>query len=314
MGSNAMRHAYVVSFEPIRGRGIPEIRQLVARTPGLVLDQSGEVVSTEDENLARRLFQEGTSQGFCVSFWVSTFYSRSDALSAELGRIGIGPGRNHPKVSLLPNAFEGDDICQTCGSGATLCNPHVLSQQAVRFTGKFLRGAEGTGIVLMRSEIAKAIMDATDDHECMRHPVTRSGDPAAEWMEPVSRMTMPELSRKSEGVLWGASYALSDPGAPPENVEPCEGCGRPVWDKDLHRHTRLVYPPAAVKQAQQFGVVSMYEAESVHPEFDANRRRFTSLWGFPRLLYTAEAIEVLSDYIEHEDQPDRMFIEPVFSA
>ena len=306
-----MQHRYSVFFKPTRSHPRPAIKALVARYPGLKLDRITDAVYTDSEQPIRRLYEEAKQAGFACQFTISTSYGREDALSGELGILWAG---ERFSVRFPADAFEFGTGCPRCGVGAFIVKPHVLSAEAARHKGNFLRGVEGTWRVLIRTPIAEEVIEATKQPWCMRHPTTHAGAIVKEWMEPVPCATMPPLSRKSTA-LWGLSMASVSVGEPLEVNEPCSVCGRTTWEPDRERHPRLVYPREAIRAAQRHAVLSMYEPLSCFPSLDPVRRRFNKkgLYGMPLLLFNKKAIEVLVRYTQTEHIETSSSIQPVFA-
>jgi hypothetical protein len=302
---------YNVYFRPSRVHPKKVIKELVARYPELKFDRVTDSVFTPHEKQARGLFEDAKRLGVLVSLDVRTSYDLADAVSGELGLFSAASadvGAKFPK-----DAFDFSTGCPRCGLGAAQVKPVVLPQRAKRCKAEFGNGAEWSGRLLVRPELGQAIIDATGQPWCMRHPVWRSGEVVEEWMEPVPCATMPPLSSKSRGVSFGRRTSGCDIGEPAEIVEPCCACGRSTWDFDLEQHARLVYSRAATDAAQRHAVVAMYEPHDAFPEFDPIERSCKVPIGLPWLLFSRTAVEVIVDYLRRKNLEEIASIQPVFS-
>jgi hypothetical protein len=305
-----MRSRYQVHFAESDDRSKRAIEQLVAGYASVqVISPPGTFTSSYDEAASRELFDEACRLGFTCSFKVPRGYLIEDALCGELGILhggGLNDGAKFAK-----DTFDFSTGCPHCGLGAAQVKPTILPVRSKRYKGNFADGAEWSAIVLLRSEIGQEIIDATGQPWCMRHPVLRSGEVVEDWMEPIPCATMPPLSRKSKGVMFGCT---TQGGEPAEVKEPCPVCGRTIWDYDRSDYMRLMYPKAAIEAAQQHAVVAMYEPWHAFPEFDPIKRTCKDPIGLPWLLFSRKAIEVLVKYVKmEEDVRKNSFIEPVFA-
>ncbi len=312
-----MRTHCDVYFEPTRSHPKRAIEHLVSDFDGLKLCSYTDTVMTSDDKLAKALYKRAKCEGFKCSLEIHTIYDASDAVSGEFGILGLGPaGTTAFRGVFPPDAFDFSTACPACGLGAAPVKPHLLSERSLRCSANFYYGQEGTSWPLMRAEIGRSIIEATGQPWCMRHPVTRSGRIIKEWMEPVPCATMPPLSSKSRGVMYGKSLSCSSVGEGPEDIAPCRVCHRAAWCRSFDRPLRLVYPREAVEAARDHAVVMMYEPFESMPEFDPVKRQYTSYYGMPWLLFNKKAIEVLLDYIVFMDDDhvrDTAAIQPVFS-
>lgn len=319
-----MKHTYAINFGSLTTvHSKRAIRELATKFPELTFDFAAQYSSSKDEHASRAAFQEAKARGLKCSFEVQTRYEYEDALSGDLGILGLGPaGTAHFRAVLPMDAFDFSTGCPRCGLGAAQTKPRIISERSIRCKANFYycdlgSGGQGASQILMRAEIGHEIIEATGQPWCMRHPITRSGSIVEKWMEPVACAAMPPLSPKSEGVLFGSTTALESTGEPPVVVNPCPVCGRTIWDYDREQHTRLIYPRAAAEAAQKHAVLAMYEPWVCFPSFDPVKRTFKHLYGLPWLLFSRKAIEVLLKYVRYshsaEDIRDSAFIQPVFS-
>lgn len=276
-------------------------------------DNLGISLKSVHEGIVRKIYAKAKERGFKCSFEVTTRYDRADALRGGLGILSLGPGSTANFRAVLPkDAFDYSTGCKRCGVGATQVKPHVVSQRSLRSRANFEYGHEGSLRVFMRSEIGHAVIEATGQPRCMRHPVMRGGEIITEWMEAVPGMTMPPLSPTSEGVLLGSTRALSRAGEAPMLVPHCPACGRTVWAESFEYPTRLVYPRAAIEAAQSHGVVSMYEPKDLFPTMNPAKGTFKDLYGLPWLLFSRTAIKAMLRFMQTEHIRDSACFEPVF--
>lgn len=314
-----MQHAYRVSFSYSTRSDRKKAKDLSRSFSGIEIDFDSDLALytvSDDADASRALLQEAQSQGLTCGLNVTTDYGPEDALAGELGIFGLGPTSREDLLGKLPkDAFDFSTGCPRCGLGAAVAKPHLMSKAAVRSKLSFIDCTTG-GRVLMRSEIANAIIEATGQPWCMRHPMIRDGSVVEEWMEPVPCATMPPLSPKSEGVRIGNSTSGSFLGEPPEIIPPCPVCGRNMWDYARDTPTRLVYTREAIEAAQKHAVVAMYEPRAGFPELDPVGRTFDFLGTMPLLLFNRDAIGALlkhMKYPEGNDVRDTALIEPVFA-
>lgn len=265
------------------------------------------------ERAAKRLLTSARSLGIPASLEIITRYDRADALSGEFGLLERGPGSTAHFRGILPkDAFDSSRSCCQCGLGSVPVKAHILRKQSLESRGNFEYGHVGSGFVLMRTEIGQEIIKATGQPECMRHPILRSGEVVKSWMEAVPTAVLPPLSRKSAGILWGATHAVSDIGGPPTQVPSCPKCKRITWSESHEEPTRLVYAKAAIGALRQHAVVLMYEPKDMFPKFNPRDGTFTNLYGFPLPLFNRAAIQVLLKYTQTEHIRDSAWIRPVF--
>ncbi|MBK7406257.1 MAG: hypothetical protein IPJ41_17035 [Phycisphaerales bacterium] len=306
-----MRCLYSVYFECSRTHTKLALKALVARFDGLSLDPVTQAVYAHAEQPARTLFEAARALGYKCSFNVSPEYEIEDSLAGELGLLSADSRDRGGR--LPPDAFDFSTACVGCGLGAAQVKPIVLSAKSIQYRGSFNHGIDGAHRFIMRADIGHAIVEATGQPWCMRHPVTRSGEVVEDWLEPVPCATMPPLSRKSLGVQFGTSTSGTSLGEDPEVIEPCPVCGRSMWEYDMQYAPRLMYPRAAIEAAQQHAVVAMYEPFGMFPGFDLRRRTFSDLGGLPWLLFNHKAVEVLVRFMGEYGKGRGAFIEPVFS-
>lgn len=225
-----MRHEYRIFFNPTKTHPTRALRALVTSFPGVALDDMGDM--SDNEHAIRLFFAETQRRGFACSLHVTTHYDRSDAMSAPLGFLHCGfAKRNHIGETMPKDAFDFAPGCPRCGVGAIQVKPLFMTSHAAQFKGMF-ESSNRSWIPLMRSEVGREIIEATRQPWCMRHPVTREGREIKEWMQAVPCPTMPPLSRKSEGVLFGSTTGIGSAGDPPTIIPPCTVCGRETWDYD----------------------------------------------------------------------------------
>lgn len=306
-----MKHQLKIYFRPTESHQRQAIKALLRRYPDLEANQTTGTVYTFDENRGRALFDEAKRLGFATALEVSTLYGRDDALSGELGILSITS--DDAGGNFNEGTFDFSTGCPLCGLGAAQVKPLVLSERSIHYNGNFNHGAEWSGRVIMRSEIGQQIIDATNQPWCMRHPVTDAGCIVQDWMEPVPCATMPPLSSRSEGVLFGSTGSGSAIGEPVEVLDPCPVCKRTVWDYDCEQPTRLMYPACAIEAAQRHAVLVMHEPWQAFPEFNPVKRTCEAPVGLPWLLFSRKAIEVLVQYLNPEKIRTNSYIEPVFA-
>ena len=294
------------------------IREIASRHSSIEFDHISCLFRpSDDESLMRSLYLEVISRGFKCSFGVIIHYEIADALIGSLGMLEATSGNQWG--TLPKDAFDFTAACTHCGVGATQVKPHTLNARCIRYKGDFLSGQRGTSHVLIRTEIANEIIQATGQPECMRHPLNTEGKAVKEWMEPVPTAVLPPLSRRSLGVCFGSTTANVLAGDPPEMIPPCPMCGRIVWDRNYEQPLRLCYSKAAIKAAQKHAVVSMYEPRYCFPDFDPVKQVYTNkyLAGIPDLLFNRTALDVLANYIrpDYTESNIRFLscIVPVFS-
>jgi len=292
-------------------------KQLLARFPSVVVDFKDDLgfsTISPDESATHALYAEAKRLGLICSMNVTTNYDKADALAGDLGILCTGPSNSNSFKAVLPkDAFDFATGCPRCGMGAAQLRPQILTERSIRCGADFYTSEQGAGRVLMRAKIGREIVEATGQPWCMRHPVTRSGRVVKEWMEAVPCATMPPLSPKSTGVVWGSTNSSSRAGEPADVVPPCPVCGRTIWDYDRYHAPRLVYTRAAAEAAQQHAVVMMYEPWCIFPGFDPVKRQFEDLYGLPWLLFNRAAIKVLLKHMQTEHIRDSAWIQPVFA-
>lgn len=293
-----MKDVYRVFFEPDRKHPKRAIKALVALFPGLDLDDSGDMVVSDNVDLVRTLFAEARNQGFECTLVARTELTREDALLGNLGQLAAADANTF--VAKLPkNAFDFSTACPRCGLGARQVKAYVLNEHGRRCRGPFyvVRGPRGLpespqapagnihGRFLMRADIGYELVAAIDRDDCVRHPVTRTGEVIEEWLEPVPTGTLPPMSRKSTGVTF---------------CDRCDVCGRVCYDRNHEAPERLVYSDEAVRDAQQHPFLEMFEPFEAWPQLDAARQDFKYPYGLPMLVLSRVAIEVLNKHVELE--------------
>ncbi|MBX3359545.1 MAG: hypothetical protein KF745_14085 [Phycisphaeraceae bacterium] len=309
-----MRHIYTLDMEfPRRSRHIA--RGILSEFPKLEIELNIEdsvIATAEDGAYIRRAYEEAHKRGMTCSLRVRTEYGREDALLGGLGLLHANS--DCTATTIAPkDGFDFSGACPRCGMGAIQTKPCVLSPGARKYRqGNFLAVEESSRIII-RAEIGREIVKATKQPWCMRHPVTRSGEPIEDWMEPVPCATMPPLSRKSKGVMWGKSFGRTDIGQPAEAISPCPVCLREVQGDSQEEPVRLTYPQAAIDAAQKHAVVAMYEPKELFPRFDPIKRTYEHLYGLPQVLFNRAAIEVLMKHMQTEHIRDASWIQPVYS-
>lgn len=303
--------------DPTRTHPKRVIKELASEFPSVEFDaKAGIFYPSEDEKAVRALYAEAKRRGFKCSFNVIIKYDHNDALAGELGMLAAGSGSLDARFP--KDALDFSTSCPHCGVGAAQVRPHVLNARCIRYKGNFLHGEPATGRVLMRTEIAQEVVEATKQPWCMRHPVSTDGKVVKEWMEPVPSAVMPPLSGNSKGVLFGSTRAALgvETGDPPKIIPPCPVCGRVIWARDYERPMRLAYSHAAIEAAQKHAVVSMYEPQDDFPPYDPVKRAY-EYFTLPDLLFNRAALEVLSKYIKPDYTPENIrflsYIVPVFS-
>jgi hypothetical protein len=308
-----MRH-YCTVFIDVEPGQDEIVRKTLTSYPGVTVSPGGACVRSENLDQGRKLYAELSAQGLKAGFQVQTEYDRKDASGAELGIVELGPASSTAfRACLEGDAFDNSIGCPECGLGGARKKPQILSPKYDRSRSNFEWGQEGTFTIFVRAEIGLAIAKATAQPGCVLAPIERSGKVVDTWLELVPTALMPPLSAKSEGLLRGATLAMSSLGEPARAVDPCTGCGRATWAEAYYEPTRLLYSRAAVKEAQKAGISLMYEPKDVFPRYSSRTRKFESYYGFPWLVLSKAAIEVLLKYMQTEHTRDSAFIRPIYS-
>jgi len=292
-----METVYRVMFEVESKRDRALVRDLVRAFPPLELEEDFETVLTVYGELARALRDRARQVGLECGMAISTRHSREEVLAADLGLLYAASSRGFT-ARVPKDGYSFASACSDCGLGAVQTKPLIM-HGAVRGRAAFYyASADGTHIII-RTPIAREIIERTSQPGCFRHPVDRQGHVIADWMQAIPGATLPPISRETKGVTWH---------------EGCPICGRRAWRVSHEEPVRLMYPRRAALAAQRHAVVSMYEPCGVFPNHRPGASGFDDELGLPRLLFNKAAVQVLERYI----QPERFFpthssIEPVYS-
>lgn len=290
-----------------------ERRSLRLRIPNV--EKGTDVVHCLDASTAKSVVNNIQSLHIQCRLNIVTHYEMSDALAGQLAILWVGPRNTNSFRGQFPvDAFEYPPGCVQCGLGSIWNRPHVLSSRVRRCGANFYFAlGEPTYIPFMKTDIAERVMKATGVRGCVQHPILKSGDAVKEWMEAVPQLVMPALSPKSKGIMWDKTDAISSVGEPSRRTSPCPACGRRAWADSNKEPRRLVYSKQAIRLANKQGVAWMREPVDIFPTYDTVQKRFTNLYGWPRLLFSLKAVEAMLPYCCLEPIRESTYFEPVFS-
>ena len=304
-----MRLRFSVFTDLPNSRLRSRISALASERPSLRFDDKAEAVFSESEEDSMWFAAAAEDLGCSCTVELDTVYEESDLRDAAFGVFqGVEHREDRFRAVLPKDAFSFEKACPQCGLGAAQQRPHVLSPQSLKCKPRCY-GTENSPSVILPAAIARDLIEATGQPECMRFAQVKSGDTTREWMEPVPLATMPPLSKeKSIGILFGDNCSEDE-----EEMSSCPKCGRECWAFDGSAPPRLVYHLEEVAELQSMAVTVMHEPWSEFPIFDHKSWKYKDLtYCLPYLLFNNDALKVLIEHARSEIRSGALQIIPVY--